>query len=130
MSLWILSKVPTAIKNRLTKKSARAHSSEKRSLEPQAFLNALMHATQKDLSQVNVWLLVVNKFCKFDYQFEERLKKEIATGSYPDWIQNLRIISLEDTLNETHCYHLDDHLNPRGHEAVANKLAEALRNAN
>jgi len=46
---------------------------------------------------------------------------------YPPYIRNLRVVDLSQTLTPAMHYVLDDHLNPKGHAAIADALVAVIK---
>ena len=87
------------------------------------FLNALMHASPTDLSRLQIIVMDIDA----DPAFIRALDRLHRAESYPPYIRNLRVVDLSQRLTPAMHYVLDDHLNARGHQAIADALMEVVR---
>ena len=60
--------------------------------------------------------------------FTNGLKQQAISSSNPAFIQNLIVIDMSQYLRDNNFFVLDDHLNPSGHEIVADVLYKAIPN--
>ena len=86
------------------------------------FLNALMHASPRDLSALQIIVIDVDS----DPAFIRALDRLHRSEMYPPYIRSLRVVDLSQRLTPDVHYVLDDHLSPRGHVAIADALMEML----
>jgi len=86
------------------------------------FLNALMHASRKDLSALRIIVLDVDE----DPAFIRALDRLRQSETYPPYIRGMRVVDLSGRLTPDLRYVLDDHLNARGHAAIADALMPAI----
>ena len=86
------------------------------------FLNALMHASPRDLSPLHIIVTDVDP----DPAFIRALDRLHRSEMYPPYIRSLRVVDLSKRLTPDMHYVLDDHLNARGHAAIADAFMEVL----
>jgi hypothetical protein len=86
------------------------------------FLNALMHASPRDLSALHIIVIDVDP----DPAFIRALDQLHRSEMYPPYIRSLRVVDLSQRLTPDVHYVLDDHLNARGHQAIADALMEVM----
>ncbi len=94
--------------------------------EAKVFIYALLHAGVA-LEKIKIIVFEINGSNANDSVFASSLEKEIAAGDYPSWIRKLKIVNAESFLTPDHYYLIDDHMNPKGHSAVAGVLWEIIR---
>ncbi len=82
------------------------------------FLNALMHSRRTPLDGARIVVMGNGKFI-------ERLRKEIASGDYPGYVE--RMVLLSDDVPTSGYFVLDNHMNGKGHRFLAERLARAVR---
>lgn len=91
------------------------------------FINAIVHSGL-DLRQTKLIVFVMNGRNPDDNRaFPEALKKRIAGGGYPPFIAEMTVLDFSTSLKNEHFYVLDDHLNSRGHEVVADALLPIIK---
>lgn len=94
--------------------------------EVDLFLNAVQHSGL-DLEKTTIIAFVMNGRNPDDNRdFPAALKRKLATGHYPSYLQNMIVLDFSDALRKEHFYTLDDHLNAAGHEVIAAGLAKAI----
>jgi hypothetical protein len=81
-----------------------------------------MHASPRDLSRLQVIVTDVDA----DPAFIRALDRLHRSATYPPYIRRLRVVDLSQRLTPDMHYVLDDHLNARGHAAVADALMEVM----
>jgi hypothetical protein len=86
------------------------------------FLNALRHASPGDLGRLRIIVTDVDP----DPAFIRALDRLHGSEKYPAYIRSLRVVDLSQRLTPAMHYVLDDHLNARGHAAIADALMEIL----
>ena len=86
------------------------------------FLNALMHASRKDLSALRIIVLDVDE----DPAFIRALDRLRRSETYPAYIRGMRVVDLSGRLTPDLHYVLDDHFNARGHAAIADAIIDAI----
>lgn len=90
------------------------------------FLNAII-SSQLDLKNVQIIAFVMNGRIPDDNKtFPAALKKKITTGDYPSYIRNMIVLDFSNILKDDHFYVLDDHMNPGGHQVVADVLLQSI----
>ena len=96
--------------------------------EAETFLQVLSSERKgiKDETQLIVFSL-------FDYQnndstFLTRLEKYKNSPKYPKFIQNLKVLNVQDSMPKDHFFRVDDHINEKGHAFVAEKLYDLIKN--
>ena len=82
------------------------------------FINALIHASPKDLGGLQVFVFDVDPNPAFIRALDAARRNE----KYPAYIRNLRVVDLSPKLTPDMRYVLDDHLNAKGHAAIAEAL--------
>ncbi|MDD5167829.1 MAG: SGNH/GDSL hydrolase family protein [Syntrophales bacterium] len=91
------------------------------------FINAIMNSGL-DLKHTRIVAFVMNGRNPDDNRsFPALLKKKIADGPYPSYIKNMIVLDFSDTLKTEHYYVLDDHLNKKGHELIADALLKVIK---
>lgn len=91
------------------------------------FLNALMHASNIDLSKVKIIVFQMNSYYFLNDRFILSLKKEINSQRYPQYIKNAILIDSSKTMKRSDYYILDRHLNAQGHRIVAQIIMKENR---
>jgi hypothetical protein len=86
------------------------------------FLNAMIHASTHDLGAVQLIVFDVDRGPAFIRALDAARRNE----KYPPYIRNLRVVDLSQALTPAMHYVLDDHLNARGHAAIADALIGAI----
>jgi hypothetical protein len=86
------------------------------------FLNALMHASRKDLSALRIIVLDIDE----DPAFIRALDRLRQSETYPPYIRGMRVVDLSGRLTPDLHYALDDHLNAKGHQAIADALMPVI----
>jgi hypothetical protein len=89
----------------------------KKDLAVKYFLNALVNGRKTSLDGIR--LIVMG-----NGEFLEVLKKEIASGNYPGYIENAALVT--DDVPETGYYILDNHMNKNGHRLLAERLLHII----
>ncbi len=91
------------------------------------FINAIVQSGL-DLRQTKLIVFIMNGRNPDDNRaFPEALKKRIASNGYPSYIAEMAVLDFSKTLNNDHFYVLDDHLNSRGHDLVADALLHIIK---
>jgi hypothetical protein len=93
------------------------------------FLNALQHATSRDLSQVRVVVMDLNADRLITSDFTTTLQKAAVSAKWPPFLRSLQVVDMRGHLEADDYYVLDDHLRASGHAKVAARLLEELREA-
>lgn len=92
------------------------------------FLNALIHGGRLSLEGTQLFVFELNQYGKNDDHYVQSLKEKILHGEYPSFIEKMEVIDFSKLLDpRQHYYILDDHLNAKGHEVVAETLARMLK---
>ena len=86
------------------------------------FLNALMHASAHDLGALHIVVLDIDT----DPGFIRALDRLHRADTYPAGIRAMRVLDLSGRLTPEMHYTLDDHLNAKGHQAIADALMPLL----
>jgi hypothetical protein len=87
--------------------------------ERESFINAIIHGSHADLS--NVKLIVIGPA-----YFTTELKKNIRSGRYHEFINSMQFIDMPDT-EESLCYYkIDAHLTPKGHAELSDEILNIL----
>ena len=95
--------------------------------EGDLFIHAIVNSGL-DLSHTRIVAFVMNGRNPDDNRaFPEALKKKIKTGNYPPYIKDMIVLDLSGDLKANHFYTLDDHLNKEGHEVIADKLMNIIK---
>lgn len=90
--------------------------------EASLFLNALMNGSHTDLNPVQIIVIGLkgaNPFCSL-------LQKHKVSGDYPSFVHRLTLLDLSSAIKPEGYYFLDGHLNPRGHQMVADAILKIL----
>ncbi|MBN1493524.1 MAG: hypothetical protein JW938_05195 [Candidatus Omnitrophica bacterium] len=92
----------------------------KKADESKVFINAIMHATDVDPSNIKI-IMTGRK------NFLDAAQSTIASGDYPLYIQNIVFVPFPDAKTQRdHYFTIDGHLNARGHNGLAYKLSNTL----
>lgn len=94
--------------------------------EADVFINAVLHASAVDLHRVRLIVFEINGDGAGGGLIPA-LRRKIATGSYSPPIGNVTLVDVSAALRPEHFFVLDEHLNRRGHRAIADVLLSALR---
>lgn len=94
--------------------------------EATLFINALAHAGRAPLNNVQVIVFEVNEQLQQRRPFIDALESAKRNDAYPPFVEQLTAIDVSSVLTPSHFFVLDDHLNARGHQAVGEKIGEAL----
>jgi lysophospholipase L1-like esterase len=86
------------------------------------FLNALMRASPRDLGALQIIILDIDP----DPGFIRALDRLHRSDTYPAYIRGIRVLDLSGRLTPDLHYLLDDHLNAKGHQAIADALMPLL----
>ncbi len=111
-NMWEDFKAPKA-----TKKTV---SFQESSNDAKYFINALMKASSKDLTDVKVIVLA-------DKAFTLSLKDEISRNDYPAYVKNIDTIDWQDKMTKDCFYALDDHINAKGHKILAEEILKRIK---
>jgi lysophospholipase L1-like esterase len=95
--------------------------------EAELFLNAVEHASTKRLDGVQLVVLEINQQLNPPRPFIAALAEVKLRESYPEYIRRLVTVDSTTVLTMKEFYVLDDHMNARGHRAVGEALARAIR---
>ncbi|MGH8550205.1 MAG: SGNH/GDSL hydrolase family protein [Methylococcales bacterium] len=92
-----------------------------------AFIHAIYKAGSTPLEGIQIVVLDLHPFGNVRPEFA-RLVDEIKTDSlYPEQIQRIIALRFADKLTTDDYFILDDHINARGHELIAEELAKVVR---
>ena len=94
--------------------------------EAKAFLNALAHAGNKRFNNTRVIVLAINPIWETDLRFTKNVDELKQSSEYPDFVRNLIVVDLAAKFTDEHFFVLDDHINARGHEFVANEILDTM----
>jgi hypothetical protein len=94
--------------------------------EARFFVNAVLHATRVDLSNVQVIVFELDPYGASRSDFEMALLREIALEGHKPFVRGMRVLDLRGTLGPEDYYVLDDHLRPRGHAKLAQRLVDEM----
>jgi len=94
--------------------------------QAQLFVNALVHATSRDLSHVGLLVLELDSYRLASSSFLEALEREASAAAQPAFIRALRVADLRGRLEPSDYFALDDHLRASGQLKVAETLVEKL----
>lgn len=97
--------------------------------EARVFVNAVLHATRVDLSNVQVIVFELDPYDVSRDEFEMALLRETALEGHKPFVRGMRVLDLRGQIGPEDYYQLDDHLRPRGHAKLARLLAEELKSA-
>jgi lysophospholipase L1-like esterase len=89
------------------------------------FINAMIHASPRDLGALQIIVFDVDR----DPAFIRALDAARRNQTYPAYIRNLRVVDLSQKLTPEMRYVLDDHLNAKGHAAIAETLLAEIEAA-
>jgi hypothetical protein len=95
--------------------------------EAALFLNALVHAGHQPLDGVQLVVLEINEELLPRRPFIAAVDSARHDAAFPEFVQHLIAADMSRLLTPSHFFVLDDHMNPRGHRAVGEALADLLR---
>lgn len=95
--------------------------------EARYFVNAILHATRADLSNVQVVVFELQPYGVSQSDFAMALLKEIALPGHRPYIRRMRVLDLRARIKPEDYFILDDHLRPSGHARVAELVVEEMR---
>jgi len=96
--------------------------------EAQLFLFTVEHASGVKLDDVQIVVFEINEQVGTPRPFIESVNLERRRRGRAPFILRLIAVDVAPRLTRDDFYRLDDHMNARGHEKVAEALAEAIRN--
>jgi hypothetical protein len=96
--------------------------------EAEAFVNVLIRAAGARLDPVQIVVFEINEQIRPARPFIAALDSVKRRGQYPEFIRRLKTVDVAPLLDPGDFYVLDDHMNRRGQEAVAEALVVAIRN--
>jgi len=91
------------------------------------FLNALVHTGHQPLAGVQLVVLEINEDLPSRRTFMSAVDSARRDGAFPEFVQHLIAADMSGLLTRSDFFVLDDHMNPRGHRAVGEALADLLR---
>ncbi len=91
------------------------------------FINALMNAGRSDLSRARIIVLEIAPHNHNDREFVSNLAATLLVKPFPEAVRNMQIIDMSPHLSDGDYYLLDDHLNAKGHQRIAEILVQSLR---
>lgn len=94
--------------------------------EARLFVNAVLHASRKDLSEARLLVFELNADRRMSSAFALALLREIAHPGYPAHIRQMQVLDLFGKLGPEHYFLLDDHLRPEGQRVVADAVLQAI----
>jgi hypothetical protein len=96
--------------------------------EAELFINALSRTGHTSLDNVQIVVFEINEQIRPPRPFIAALETVRHDEQHPEFVRRLKPIDVAPLLTAGDFYVLDDHMNSRGHEKVANALAAALKN--
>ncbi len=93
------------------------------------FLNALAHASSRDLGGVAVVVLDLDPNRLATGDFATAVQETAVEPEWPEFIRRLQVADLRGRLGPDDYFVLDDHLRKSGHAKVAERILERLRDA-
>jgi hypothetical protein len=97
--------------------------------EARYFANAVLHATQRDLSNVQIVVFELQPYRVSQDSFVRALMREISHEGHPRHLRTTRLLDLRGVLGPEDYYVLDDHLRAQGHAKLARLLIDEMRSA-
>jgi lysophospholipase L1-like esterase len=97
--------------------------------EAQLFLNALRFGSKAKLDDVQIVVFEINEQFRPARPFIPALDRMRRRNDLQPFIHRLIALDVAPKLTADDFYRLDDHMNARGHEKVAEALADAIRAA-
>jgi hypothetical protein len=94
--------------------------------EADLFLNALTHATKKNLAGVKLIVFTVGSYSTQGREFLRSLRRRLDSGRYPSFAKKMRMVVMDDHLDPSAYFAIDDHLNSSGQRRIAAELLRAL----
>lgn len=104
---------------------SEAVSREQKEVEVKYFLNILEHSAL-DFDSTQIYVLEINYIGENNPSFIRTLEEMIANNEYPDFIERIKTVDLSQILRKDHYFILDDHLNAKGHRAVAKEIIRVM----
>ncbi|MDP3980075.1 MAG: hypothetical protein Q8Q33_01535, partial [Chlamydiota bacterium] len=90
-----------------------------RDYEAKIFLNALCNASHVDISRMNIIVLA-------DETFDQSLNHIIGDYGDPAFVKNIKTVNLTEIIKPDHNFILDDHINAKGHRAIAESILKMI----
>lgn len=90
--------------------------------EARYFVNAILHATRRDLSNVRILVFELQPYRVSQSAFETALMREISLEGHKPYIRRMRMLDLRGVLGPEDYFVLDDHLRAPGHAKLARLL--------
>ena len=94
--------------------------------EARYFTDAVIHATRRDLSNVQIIVFELQPYRISQNAFERALMREISLPEHKPYIRRMRMLDLRGVLGPEDYFVLDDHLRPQGHAKLARLLTEEM----
>lgn len=95
--------------------------------EAQYFVNAILHATRADLSNVRILCFELQPYRVTRDDFDKALMREISLAGHEPYIRRIDMLDLRGILGPDDYFILDDHLRAQGHAKLARRLVEQMR---
>jgi lysophospholipase L1-like esterase len=96
--------------------------------EASLFLNALSHASRKDLRKVNIIAIETTERGFPAPEFRKQMIERVTRRALPENLSHLHFLDVSDILTADHYFVLDDHLTSEGHALIAKRLASQIAN--
>jgi hypothetical protein len=96
-------------------------------VQAELFVNALLHATSRDLSAVRVLVFELDSYRVASSDFAEALQRQASIPGQPAFIRRLSVADVRGRLSGADYFVLDDHIRASGHAKIAELAVERLR---
>jgi hypothetical protein len=93
--------------------------------EAEAFLWCVEHIGP-DLSGVRIVVLEINDWAANDDRFVEALRRKKSAPDRPEYVRNMVVLDVSQTIGPDVYYTLDGHMRPPGHRAAARAVLDAV----
>jgi len=91
-----------------------------------AFLNILSHSNI-NFSKVQVYVFDTNRYPDYDHHFLDTLEQRMSAAPLTDaFRKSVHLIKFPELNKQEYFYPLDNHLNSKGHEFVADRIIKAI----
>ncbi len=94
--------------------------------DARAFIDVLRRASHLP-KNVRMLVFAVEPYNRNDGLFIRALENELRAGNVPANVAEVRTLDVTPLLNESMYFRLDDHLNAKGHAAIAEAICNIIR---
>ena len=92
-----------------------------------AFLNALTHHIKNVPNNTKIIILSIEGDGAYEGMFIKGVKAKLEEEKYSNYKERITLLDLSSDIDENAFFILDEHMNPCGHQIIANKLEELIK---